>query len=116
MEDIKKLIAGTMDEKLEVIEEITRQRLIGILGEAALPPCERGVYPPAVAIVPSCLEYIVTEVSVARFNRIRSEGTSSHSLSGESMTFLDDDFAPYMGDIRRWMGRQQAAEGTVRFL
>ncbi len=116
MEDIKKLITGTMDEKLDVIEEITRQRLIGILGEAALPPGAEDVYSAQDAGVPACLEYIVTEVSVARFNRIRSEGTSSHSLSGESMTFLDDDFAPYMGDIRRWMGRQQAAEGTVRFL
>lgn len=116
MEDIKKLITGTMDEKLDVIEAITRQRLIGILGEAALPPGEPGTYSAEDAGVPACLEYIVTEVSVARFNRIRSEGASSHSLSGESMTFLDDDFAPYMGDIRRWMGRRQAAEGTVRFL
>ena len=35
----------------------------------------------------------MTEAAVRRFNRIGSEGTSSHTVDGESMTWAEDDFA-----------------------
>lgn len=68
--------------------------------------------------IPTELEWIVVEVSVARYNRIGSEGASSHHVEGEIMSWESaDDFAPYEKDIKDWMIAQEGAtEGVVRFL
>lgn len=67
--------------------------------------------------LPESLEYIVTEVSVARFNRIGSEGMSSHSVEGESLTFVEDDFAAFSEDIKAFLNAQTANKaGKVRFI
>lgn len=67
--------------------------------------------------LPEKLEYIVTEVSVARFNRIGSEGMASHSIEGESLTFVDDDFAAFSEDIKAYLNAQTASKaGKVRFI
>lgn len=67
--------------------------------------------------VPDQLEYIVAEVAVARFNRIGSEGLSSHSVEGESMSWSDDDFAPYQDDIEAYNDSlETSVKGRVRFL
>ena len=52
--------------------------------------------------MPGELEYIVTEVSIARFNRIGSEGLSGHTVEGEALTFKDNDFDQYADDIQAW--------------
>ena len=52
-----------------------------------------------------------------RFNRIGSEGFSSHSVEGESLSFSDDDFAGYREDIQTYLDSQkEAKKGRVRFL
>lgn len=68
--------------------------------------------------IPTELEWIVIEVSVARYNRIGSEGTSSHNVQGESMSWASaDDFAPYEKAIKDWMiAQEDATEGVVKFL
>ena len=67
--------------------------------------------------VPESLNYVVTEVSVKRFNRIGSEGVTSHTVEGESMSFSDDDFAEFAGDIQAYLDSVAAAKkGKVRFL
>ena len=67
--------------------------------------------------VPESLNYVVTEVSVKRFNRIGSEGITSHTVEGESMSFSDDDFAEFAGDIQAYLDSVAAAKkGKVRFL
>ena len=67
--------------------------------------------------VPESLNYVVTEVSVKRFNRIGSEGITSHTVEGESMSFTDDDFAEFAGDIQAYLDSVAAAKkGKVRFL
>ena len=48
------------------------------------------------------LNYIIVEVSIVRFNRIGSEGTKSHTVEGESMSFRDSDFDEYKDDIRAY--------------
>lgn len=53
--------------------------------------------------IPSELNYIVVEVAVSRFNRIGSEGYSSHNIEGENISLMDDDFAPYRDDIAEWL-------------
>ena len=67
--------------------------------------------------IPEELEYIVTEVTVARYNQIGSEGTSSHTVAQESMSWSDDLLAPYMDDLQDYLTRQETARrGRLRFL
>lgn len=107
LEDIKELLGIsesdiTMDTRLEIILNATKSRLKVLLG---------GID------VPDDLNYIVTDVSIMRFNRIGSEGLSSHSVEGESQSFANNDFEPYMDDIRSYLNAQQeATKGKVRFL
>ncbi|MFR2405562.1 MAG: phage head-tail connector protein [Eubacterium callanderi] len=52
-----------------------------------------------------------------RFNRIGSEGLSSHSVEGESLSFSDNDFSGYQEDIQVFLNAQKnARRGRVRFL
>ena len=103
MTDIEKLINGTQAEQLAVIESMTRDRLTILLGGLD---------------IPEELEYIVTEVSVKRFNRIGSEGAQHHNVEGEVFMWSDtDDFAGYMDEINKYLEDQEGStKGRVRFL
>ena len=104
LENVKELLGNpkNIDDKLNVIIELTQKRLGNLL---------------SVKEVPEELEYIVIEVSVIRFNRIGSEGVSSHSVEGESMSFNDDDFDSYDKDIRSWLNNQSdLKKGSLCFL
>lgn len=107
LEDIKELLGIsesdiTMDTRLEIILNATKRRLKVLLG---------GID------VPDDLNYVVTDVSIMRFNRIGSEGLSSHSVEGESLSFSNNDFEPYMDDIQAYLNSLEAStKGKVRFL
>ena len=106
LNEVKALLdvdGDALDAKLNVIITNTERRLLTKLdGEIE---------------IPAALGYIVTEVSVARFNRIGSEGATSHSVEGESLSWGADDFAPYEGEIKEWLSaREESGKGTVRFL
>lgn len=93
-----------MQDKVETIMELTEQRLMLMLGQT---------------IIPEALSYIVVEVTIARFNRIGSEGLSSHSVQNENMSWSDDDFKPYLNDIQTWLDAQEdpsTNRGKVRFI
>lgn len=70
--------------------------------------------------VPEVLGYVVRDVSLARYNRLGSEGVSSHGVEGETMQWnRGDDFAPYAADIAAWgalADEPAGAGGVVRFL
>lgn len=103
IDDVKALL-GIEDEdnKLKVIITLTENRLKALLGQKE---------------VPSELEYIVTEVSIARFNRIGLEGLSGHTVEGEALTFKDNDFDQYADDIQTWRDAQSDQDiGRIRFL
>lgn len=106
LEDIKMLLGITgaeLDQRLETILWSVEARLKFLLG--------------GVEEIPSSLTYIVIEVSVARFNRIGSEGMASHSVEGENISYVDNDFAAYMDDIQTYLNKQEEAKrGRVRFL
>lgn len=92
-----------LDEKLKLLISNAESRLALLLG--------------GVDEVPEDLEYIVQEVAVIRFNRIGSEGLKSHTVEGESMTFTDNDFEGFKGDIQAWLDSQEDAKrGKVRFI
>lgn len=91
-------------EKVQTVLDLTEQRLSVLLGSMA---------------VPSALSYIVVEVAISRFNRIGSEGVSSHTVQGESMTWTDDDFEPYKDEIQDWLNDQDdpnIKRGRIRFI
>lgn len=66
--------------------------------------------------VPTELEYIVTEVSIVRYNKIGSEGVTNHSVEGETMSFSDNDFKGYLDDIEVWKNKKNEVKGVVKFL
>ncbi|WP_270832866.1 phage head-tail connector protein [Faecalibacillus intestinalis] len=66
--------------------------------------------------VPTELEYIVTEVSIVRYNKIGSEGVTNHSVEGETMSFSDNDFKGYLNDIEAWKNKKNEVKGVVKFL
>lgn len=107
LEDLKLLLGipeedTSMDRKLTLIIEAATQRLKFLLG---------GLDPPEE------MNYIILDVSAIRYNRIGSEGLSSHSVEGESLSFVENDFAGYMDDIQSYLdSRAEAAKGKVRFL
>ena len=49
--------------------------------------------------VPINLEYIVVETSIARYNRLGSEGLKSEGIDVISQSFIEDIFEPYESDI-----------------
>jgi hypothetical protein len=104
-----KLLLGFTDEDeqrdtlLRLIIEQATARLLLLLG--------------GVEEVPEKLEYILLEVAVARFNRIGSEGLTNHTVEGESLAFVADDFAAYTEDIKAYLNAQTANKvGKVCFI
>lgn len=105
LETIKLLLGIETTDRDALIDEIISSataRLTVLLG---------GMTPP------ESLNYIVTDVSIRRFNRIGSEGMTSHTVEGESISFSDSDFAGFEGDIQAYLDTQkESARGRVRFL
>lgn len=67
--------------------------------------------------VPDALEYIIIDVAAVRYNRIGSEGLSSHTVEGETMSWSENDFEPFMDDINAYLESQQnESRGVIRFL
>ena len=66
--------------------------------------------------VPDSLGYIVTAVAVKQYNRIGSEGTASHTVEGETMTWDDDPFAEYSADIEEWRSANSNGRAHIRFI
>lgn len=102
-----KLLLGitdnTQDERLTWLIESAQTRLCILLG--------------GVEEVPADLAYIVVEVAAIRFNRIGSEGYSSHTVEGESISFTDDDFAGYANDIQAYINADDSNKtGKVKFI
>lgn len=108
LDDLKLLLGiseedETLDDKLQWLIDTTSNRLGILLG--------------GVEEVPEKLEYIVVEVAAIRFNRIGSEGYASHTVEGESISFVDDDFGAYLDEIQAYNNAQADSKvGKVRFI
>ncbi len=90
------------DDLLTKIISLVTARLTLLLG---------GIEPPEE------MEHIIIEVSIARFNKIGSEGLSSHSVEGESMNFSNNDFEGFSDEIQAFLDSQKNnSRGKVRFL
>ena len=67
------------DELIYEITEITKEKILNYINEKELP---------------SELEFILVEMAISRFNKIGSEGFSSESTDGKSISY-EDDFEIY---------------------
>lgn len=92
-----------LNQKLNWILNTTRARLKVLLG--GIDPGDE-------------LNYIITEVSIVRYNRIGSEGFQSHTVEGESMGFLNSDFDAYMDDIQAYKDAKNIdiSKGGIRWI
>ena len=100
MDHFGTMIDSDIDMQMKSIEALVRARLCHLVGEL---------------VVPKELEYIVAEVSIARFNQVGSEGLSSHTVEGETQSWADDLFEPYMADITEYK-RRHGGLARIRFL
>ena len=92
----------SLDDKLKLLISTAIARLQLLLG---------GIEPP------ESMDHIVREVAIIRFNRIGSEGLSSHTVEGESLQFSDSDFSGFSDEIQAFLETQkESARGKVRFL
>lgn len=92
----------SIDEKLLLIISTATARLKLLLG---------GIEPP------DSMKYIIREVAIMRFNKIGSEGVTSHTVEGESLHFVDSDFAAFADEIQAFLDTQKGnVRGKVRFL
>ncbi|GKQ42916.1 hypothetical protein RD055328_08390 [Companilactobacillus sp. RD055328] len=65
--------------------------------------------------LPKDINYIVVEVSIKRFNRLKNEGMSAYSQEGESITFKDDDFKEFENDINKYADDKNK-KNVVKFI
>ncbi|EIN1033641.1 phage head-tail connector protein [Listeria monocytogenes] len=103
-EQVLKLINGNQEEQISVIKELTEKRLKAMLREET---------------IPTQLDYIVTDVTLKRYNRIGNEGMSSYSQEGLSFSFPDSDFKEYVSEINYHLemsGNGLVKKGKVNFL
>ena len=90
------------DELLNKLIDLATARLKLLIG---------GIEPPEE------LEHIIIELAVARFIKIGSEGLSSHSVEGESLSYTENEFAPFMSEIQAFLdGQKENTRGKVRFI
>lgn len=90
------------DELLNKLIDLATARLKLLIG---------GVEPPEE------LEHIIVELAVARFNKIGSEGLLSHSVEGESLSFTENEIAPFLAEIQAFFdGQKENTRGKVRFI
>ena len=104
LDQVKTLLGlsdDSQDALLMSVIELTSARLASLLGTDS---------------VPKEMNYIAVEASVRRFNRIGSEGMSSHNVEGESVSYRDNDFADFMDDIQAWKTAHETPVRRLRFL
>lgn len=107
LNDIKLLLGiaaddTSLDEKIKLLISTAQARLKLLLG---------GIEPP------DSMDHIIREVAIIRFNRIGSEGMESHSVEGETSSFVEDDFAPFADEIQAFLeSQQETTRGKLRFI
>lgn len=90
------------DDLLKLIISNTTARLKILLG---------GIDPP------EDLDHIIIDVAISRYNRIGSEGLSSHTVEGESQSFTENDFDGFTDEIQAYLDSlSTSSRGKVRFL
>ena len=83
------------DELIYEIVEITKEKILNYINKEELP---------------KELEFILVEMAVSRFNKIGSEGFSSESTDGKSISY-EDDFENYKTYLDDYIFRNNKNKG-----
>jgi len=69
-------------------------------------------------MVPEALNWVVVEATIARFNRMGSEGMSAQNLEGNSSTYTSEDtVVNYYSHLDIWVKQNKVVSSKrVRFL
>lgn len=89
-----------LDELLNDIVDMTNKRLKSLTG---------------LKEITEDLDYIVVEVSIKRFNRLKNEGMKTYSQEGESISFDDNDFSEFSTEIKR-LANENLGKNTAKFI
>ncbi|APC44660.1 phage head-tail connector protein [Lactococcus petauri] len=84
---------NTQDELLETIESLVTSQLSVLIDRTEIPPE---------------LDFVITEVSIIRYNRRKNEGMTSYSQDGESISYADNDFKAYLDIISKYKEKSRA--------
>ena len=104
-----KILTGVDNEQITTIYNMYENRLFRRLEQSLLEVVE----------IPTELEYVLTECTIARFNRIGSEGMESESMDGHTAKYIDKDLSDYEHAIQTYIDSQvivSPTKGVVRFL
>ena len=103
-----KTLLGVDNERVDVIYDQFEKRLLRRLQRSKSD----------IESIPVELEYILTECTIARYNRIGSEGMTSESMDGHSASYVDTDISDYEDEIKDYLqdGLATGKRGKVTFL
>ena len=104
-----KTLTGVDNEQITAIYSMYEKRLFSRLEKSLLEVVE----------IPTELEYILTECTIARFNRIGSEGMESESMDGHTAKYVDKDLSDYEHAIQSYIDSQvivPPTKGVIKFL
>ena len=107
---------GTIVARMLGLSDTTDNAVIDVINDCVDVATARLLVRIGAETVPQQLEYIVREVAVRRYNRIGSEGVSSHTVEGESMSWNEDDFAAFESDINAYLAANHAGNPKIKFL
>ena len=107
---------GTAVARMLGLSDTTDNAVIDVINDCVDVAASRLLIRIGADAVPEQLGYIVREVAVRRYNRIGSEGVSSHTVEGESMSWNEDDFAAFESDINAYLAANHAGNPKIKFL
>ena len=84
------------EELLNEIIELTKSKILNYINKAELP---------------MELEFILIELSIKRFNRIGSEGFSSESVDGRTMSYEGSEFEGYEKYLDDYISKNNISKG-----
>src|SRR5699024_12549456 len=88
-----KTLTGVDNEQITAIYTMYEKRLFSRLEKSLLEVIE----------IPEELEYVLTECTIARFNRIGSAGMESESMEGHTAKYVDKDISDDETAIRAYI-------------
>ncbi|NVM32537.1 phage head-tail connector protein [Pediococcus acidilactici] len=112
LKNLKVLIA--MDE-----DDTSKDGLLNLIIANTEASLKVKLHKKAIEKVPDELNYILLEVAVRRFNRLKNEGMANYSQEGETITFNSNDFDDFKDDIANWLADEEdkpTSLGKVSFI
>lgn len=67
-------------------------------------------------VLPDSLAYIAVETTIARYNRLGSEGLQSEGIDVISQTFIEDLMAPYQAQLNNYVSEKNKTASRLRML